>query len=370
MTALMLPPAPGTRQSVIHAGLAVLPAFTVLAVPKFARDFAWFGPQEPLLLGGLALGGSLLALAAGSAAVRGAAGEVGDRGSRQRRSGPLLASRRVPEGGRTQRRSRSPRRRCTSGVATSAAGSALSSARRYALAAIAAVAVLPLVHVAVETVRITLRGDIVYGAEVDGGAGIVDGLQILYDWLHEAIPRTAQRPHGRSHSRSSSSRLLYDARSTSSRSARSHPRRSQPFSPRRPGRGQPLLHPALRAPRRRRQPVARAPSGLVAAAGVARRVLRVHAAHRDPCGGAGVERTRSSSTRDRAASSLNSSVPAAVARQTGSTWRRASHCPVLTGLAGDVRVRACSAAAYLVLPELSRRALALRATCGPGDSSR
>ena len=66
LTALMLPRARGRRQSVVHAGLAVLPAFTVLAVPKFARDFAWFGPQEPLLLGGLALGGSLLWIAASS----------------------------------------------------------------------------------------------------------------------------------------------------------------------------------------------------------------------------------------------------------------------------------------------------------------
>ncbi len=190
MTALMLPPARGTRQSVIHAGLAVLPAFTVLAVPKFARDFAWFGPQEPLLLGGLALGGSLLALAAGSllseaplrrwATAALASGGAGFwlLGAYQKEVAlaaiPLAAAALYVGRGHIRR------------------WSALSSRRRYALAAIAAVAVLPLVHVAVETVLITLRGDIVYGAEVDGGAGIVDGLHILYDWLHEAVPRTAQ----------------------------------------------------------------------------------------------------------------------------------------------------------------------------------
>jgi hypothetical protein len=69
---------------------------------------------------------------------------------------------------------------------------ALSSRRRYALIVVGAVAVLPLVHVAFQVLRITLRGDIVYGAEVDGGAGIARGLEVLYDWLHEAMPRTAQ----------------------------------------------------------------------------------------------------------------------------------------------------------------------------------
>ena len=62
LTALMLPRAHGFRESIVHACLAGVPAFAVLTVPKFARDFAWFGPQEPLLIGGLALGGALLAL--------------------------------------------------------------------------------------------------------------------------------------------------------------------------------------------------------------------------------------------------------------------------------------------------------------------
>ena len=45
MTALMLPRARGSRETVIRAALAGLPAFAVVTVPKFATDFARFGPQ-------------------------------------------------------------------------------------------------------------------------------------------------------------------------------------------------------------------------------------------------------------------------------------------------------------------------------------
>jgi hypothetical protein len=68
----------------------------------------------------------------------------------------------------------------------------VSPGRRRALGALGLVAALPLVHVAVQVARITLRGDIVYGAEVDGGAGIAHGLRVLYDWWHEAMPQTAR----------------------------------------------------------------------------------------------------------------------------------------------------------------------------------
>lgn len=190
MTALMLSRAKGTRQALVHAGLAVLPAFTVLAVPKFARDFAWFGPQEPLLLGGLALGGSLLWLAARALvadapvrrlptlALAGAGSLFWLLGVYQKEVAlsalPLIAAALYlsrPE---------------------IAGWSRLSSRRRAALVAIAAVMFLPLLHVAIQVVLIATRGEIVYGAEVDGGAGIVRGLEVLYDWLHEAIPRPAE----------------------------------------------------------------------------------------------------------------------------------------------------------------------------------
>ena len=190
MTALMLPRARGLQQSLVHAALAALPAFTVLAVPKFARDFAWFGPQEPLLLGSLALGGSLLWLSARTLVDGGptrrlafVACVAGGAffwlvGVYQKESAlcmlPLIAAVLHADRRRLLR------------------WSSLSSRRRYALAALGVGAALPLVHVAVEVVRITLRGDLVYEAEVDGGAGIARGLRVLYDWSSEAMPQTAR----------------------------------------------------------------------------------------------------------------------------------------------------------------------------------
>jgi hypothetical protein len=190
MTALLLPRARDLRPSLVHASLAVLPAFTVLAVPKFARDFAWFGPQEPLLLGGLALGGSLLWMAGSAMLAEAPVGRLATAalavtgsvfwllGVYQKELAlcaiPLIAAALFAARDRLAR------------------WRVLPSARRYALVAIGAVVVLPLAHVAVEVIRITLRGDLVYGAEVDGGAGIWRGLEILYDWASEAMPQTAR----------------------------------------------------------------------------------------------------------------------------------------------------------------------------------
>ena len=52
---------------------------------------------------------------------------------------------------------------------------------------------IPLAHVAVEVVRIASRGDLVYEAEVDAGRGIVRGVEVLWDWVHEVFPPQAQR---------------------------------------------------------------------------------------------------------------------------------------------------------------------------------
>ena len=190
LTALMLPRARGRRQSVVHAGLAVLPAFTVLAVPKFARDFAWFGPQEPLLLGGLALGGSLLWIAATTLLADAPVGRVATAASAA--AGSLFWFLGVYQ--KEVALSAIPLIAAALFVARARLGrwKELSPARRYALAAIGAVVVLPLVHVAIQAIRITLRGELVYGAEVDGGEGIRRGLEILYDWASEAMPQTAR----------------------------------------------------------------------------------------------------------------------------------------------------------------------------------
>jgi hypothetical protein len=189
-TMLALPRPRKPWEAVLFPLLAAVPALLVVMVPKFARDLTRFGTQEPLLIGGLALGGSLLFLAGRSllgerplaawqiAALAIAGGTLWLVGAYQKESSlcvlPLVAA--VVFAGRSQLRTW-PR---------------LSSARKVALGGIGAVVIFPLVHVAVETLRITARGDLVYDAEVDGGRGILRGLEILYDWRHEVFSPDAR----------------------------------------------------------------------------------------------------------------------------------------------------------------------------------
>jgi hypothetical protein len=191
MTVLAMP-APRTRvEGVLQAALAAMPALLLATVPKFARDLARFGVQEPLYLGGLAFGGSLLVLAiravlaqpfrpAWQPILLGVVGAVfWVVGVYQKEASlsviPLLAA--AAFAGRTRL----------------AAWRHVGRARRAALLVIGAVFVLPLVHVAIETVQITRRGDLVYGAQVDQGRGIARGLQTLAAWTHEILPLQAQR---------------------------------------------------------------------------------------------------------------------------------------------------------------------------------
>jgi hypothetical protein len=188
-TALALPVRRGRLELVLYVGLASIPAFVVVLVPKFARDIARFGPQEPLLIGGMALGGSLLFLAAGallagdrplrtlSVAVVAVFGAVTwALGVYQKELSicvlPILAA--VGWEGRAQLR----------------AWGGLSRGRKLALAVIAAVVALPLLHVAIETLRILQRGDLVY-EEQTGDRGIAS-VQVLWDWAHEAVPENAR----------------------------------------------------------------------------------------------------------------------------------------------------------------------------------
>ena len=67
----------------------------------------------------------------------------------------------------------------------------LSSARTWSLGALGAVVAVPLLHVAIETIRIVQRGDLVYEAEASGG-GVVSGVQLLWEWTHEAVPENAR----------------------------------------------------------------------------------------------------------------------------------------------------------------------------------
>jgi hypothetical protein len=188
-TALALPVRRGWLELVLYVGLASLPAFVVVLVPKFARDLARFGPQEPLLVGGMALGGSLLFLAARSLldetrslrawavallAVGGAL--FWGLGTYQKETSicilPLLAGVAIVGW---------PRLRGFRG---------LSGSRRAALVALGLVVVLPLLHVAIELLRILGRGDLVYDAESSVGLG--DGVRELWNWTHEAVPENAR----------------------------------------------------------------------------------------------------------------------------------------------------------------------------------
>lgn len=50
----------GGKSRLEHALLCALPALVVVTVPAFGQDLARFGPEEPALVGGMTLGGSLM----------------------------------------------------------------------------------------------------------------------------------------------------------------------------------------------------------------------------------------------------------------------------------------------------------------------
>lgn len=186
LTALALPRPRRPREAALHAGLAGIPALLVVTAPKFGLDLARFGPQEPLLLGGMALGGSLLVIAARS--LLDATRPVG--------AGTAVAA--VAGSGfwivGTYHKETSlaalPMILAVAVVGRSRLGgwSWLSPSRRVVLAALSAVVVLPLVHVAVESARIVVRGDLVYDAEVDGGLGAASGFVDLVAAANDALP--------------------------------------------------------------------------------------------------------------------------------------------------------------------------------------
>jgi hypothetical protein len=191
-TALALPVPRGRWQAVLHAGLATLPAFVVVLVPKFARDLARFGPQEPLVVGGMALGGALLVLAGKSLLVESRPLQ------RWRIAALVLLGSSAWILGVYQKETSVCVLPLVAGVVIAGRSHLeswplLRASRKSALAALGAVVTLPLVHVAVETFRIVQRGDLVYDAEVSGGRGLASGVRELYDWAHEALPENARQ---------------------------------------------------------------------------------------------------------------------------------------------------------------------------------
>lgn len=191
LVALALPPPRGRVEAVVHALLAGVPALLVVTVPKFARDLARFGTQEPLLVGGMALGGSLLVLAA-RALLRPA------RLPRARVATLLVCGSVLWLAGVYQKETSLAVVPLLAAVAVAGRGRlrewpSLGRARQRLLVAIGVVVGLPLAHVAIESARIAARGDLVYDAQVDAGRGVVDGLEILYDWSTEVFSITARR---------------------------------------------------------------------------------------------------------------------------------------------------------------------------------
>lgn len=166
----------------VRALLIALPAVVVVSTPGFAVDLARFGPQEPALVGGMALGGSLLVVAGlallanrpvhivQTAILATVGGSLWVLGAYHKEASlavlPLLVA--VAIAGRRSLRG----------------FSRLSAGRRTVLALLTGIAVLPLVHVAIETVRIASRGNLVYEAELDGGRGAAAGLVDLVVGAH------------------------------------------------------------------------------------------------------------------------------------------------------------------------------------------
>jgi hypothetical protein len=190
-TALALPLRRGPWEAALYAGLASLPAFLVIMVPKFARDLARFGPQEPWLVGGMALGGALLVIAGRSLLT------ASRRTQRWRIAALSIAGSAFWILGVYHKETSVCALPLIAGVlfaGRSRLGNwkLLGTARKVALAALGAVVVLPLLHVTIETFRIVQRGDLVYDAQVDSGRGTWRGLVDLYDWAHEALPENAR----------------------------------------------------------------------------------------------------------------------------------------------------------------------------------
>ncbi len=164
-----------------RSALCSLPALVIVTVPEFAQDLARFGPEEPALVGGLMLGGTLMfwggrELAAGSmrsapAWLLVAVGFVlWCYGAGQKETSVcllLLFGLAVPFRavlGRLDRR------------------------QRTILVSLVSLATLPLLVVLYEVIRIVQRGTLVYDAHVKGGTGALSAfthaLRVQYSSTH------------------------------------------------------------------------------------------------------------------------------------------------------------------------------------------
>jgi hypothetical protein len=186
LTAVALRPARNRRDALSLAALAALPALLVVTVPVFAVDLTRFGPQEPLLIGAMALGGALLLIAAQAlltesrhvqrlrtASVAAVGSGFWIIGVYQKEASiavlPLLAAAVFVGRGRL------------------AVWKRLARSRRVALLALGGIVLVPLAHVGVETALIARRGNVVYDTQVNGGRAALHGLWHLVGQMEAVL---------------------------------------------------------------------------------------------------------------------------------------------------------------------------------------
>jgi hypothetical protein len=162
-------------------GLAPL---LVVTTPYVAVDFARFGPQEPLLMGAMTFGGSLLVLA-----FRELGGPDADH-RKARIAGLAIFGLAFWALGAYQKEISvcmivlAPFLVATAWPEITVARGKLTDKRRRLITALALVALLPLIHVGVEDALVVHSGETIYGADVEPGAGAV----------HKAYSALAQMP--------------------------------------------------------------------------------------------------------------------------------------------------------------------------------
>jgi hypothetical protein len=187
LTVLAMRPPRSRREAVLQGGLAGIPALLVVTAPKFGVDLARFGPQEPLLVGGMTLGGSLVVVAARSL-LDAARPSIGWSTATLAIAGSAL----WVLGAYNKETSLAALPMIVAvlyvGRARIGGWNRLTTGRRVVVGALSAVIVLPFVHIAIESVRIMLRGNLAYEAEVDGGLGATVGFIDLLDAASDVLP--------------------------------------------------------------------------------------------------------------------------------------------------------------------------------------
>jgi hypothetical protein len=165
-----------------RALLCTAPALIVLTVPGFARDLARFGPEEPALVGGMALGAATLYLG-------------GRTLSSTPTTRPVLGWCLVAVGlvvwcyGVFQKETSVCVLVVLAAVAPHARAVAarLSRGQRRMAMVLSALALLPIVGMLYAVILIVRRGTLVYGAHVQSGSGVISTFREALDQMHPAM---------------------------------------------------------------------------------------------------------------------------------------------------------------------------------------